>query len=527
MSSSPHNHSGLDFTPRLELPSEPANFFALDPYDLWHIQHLALAHRDTAQLLLDEPALMLPALDLYAYLYLPSPDPSGRRVAPICRAWVKRLMVHPEVQKLRQRSILNEWTTAAALGPMLRQLKKLLDDARDCVEQEKIQEAYQRHMKGQGSDGEEKSLEEILEPLPPLSSLLLMEDLALKLPPLDGTFESSGAMAENMVDAPESPFEDPLSAGTVEAEQEVLSIEEAARQLAELMEQCSPHGSQRGVARQIPMEQALWLGQILTRHPVVTEIVDLAGRMTETLRKKPPGRGWGKGSLETHSVERGGTLSRLLPSELMGLKHPILRRATMARILEGRALQYALRAPEHLARGPIILVVDSSASMQGGRTLFAKALMMSLGLLCWQKRRPFVMLTFGARGVLQEHRVRAGSPFWPRVRRALSTVFGGGTDFDTPLFRVAEISEEKDWSKADVVFITDGEGSCSEAARLRLDEVRSRCDLRVVGVSLGGGEGLDEFADDIYQLDTSLMAHGSSKTTMHALPILRHLSHRV
>ena len=515
-----------DFTPRLELPTEPANYFALDTYDLWHIKNLALAHKETAKLLLDEPALILPALDLYAYLYLPSPTPRTGQVSPLSKAWVKRLLVHEEVQNLRRRSTLNEWTTAAALGPMLRQLKRLLDDARACINRPQLEEAYQRHVSSKEQGQGQENLEEIMEPIPPLSALLLMEDLALKLPPLDGSFEANGAMAQSMVDAPESPLEDPLSAGTFEANQEVLGIEEAARQLAELMEQCSPHGSQRGVARQIPIEQAMWLGQILTRHPVVKEIVDLAGRMTETLRKKPPGRGWGQGSLETHSVERGGNFSRLLPSELMGLKHPILRRAAMARILERRALQYALRAPEHLARGPIILVVDSSASMQGGRTLFAKALMMSLGLLCWEKRRPFIMLTFGARGVLQEHRVRTGSPFWPRVRRSLSMVFGGGTDFDTPLFRIAEITEEKLWSKADVVFITDGEGSCSKEAKDRLKEVSKQCDLRVIGVSLGGGKGLDEFSDDVYQLDPGLMAQGPSKTNTHALPILRHLAHR-
>jgi uncharacterized protein with von Willebrand factor type A (vWA) domain len=292
------------------------------------------------------------------------------------------------------------------------------------------------------------------------------------------------------------------------------------------MEQCSPHGSQRGVVRQIPIEQALWLGQLLTRHPVVKEIVELAGRMTETLRKKPPGRTWAKGSLETHSIEQGGNFSKLLPSELMGLKHPILRRATMARILEQRALQYAVRAPERLAKGPIILVVDSSASMQGGRTLFAKALMMSLGLLCWEKRRPFILLTFGARGVLDEVRVRVGSPFWPRVRRALSTVFGGGTDFDTPLRRIAEISQEKDWSKADVVFITDGEGSSSPETLAQLQDLRTKCDLRIIGVALGSGKGLEEFVDDLYPLEPIIGAGTPSRTSMHALPILRHLAHR-
>jgi uncharacterized protein with von Willebrand factor type A (vWA) domain len=152
--------------------------------------------------------------------------------------------------------------------------------------------------------------------------------------------------------------------------------------------------------------------------------------------------------------------------------------------------------------------------------------MMSLGLLCWQKRRPFVVLTFGARGVMNEHRVRAGTPFWPRIRRALSTVFGGGTDFDTPLLRVAEISQEKTWSKADVVFITDGEGECSSTVREKLDEVRSNCDLRVIGVKLGGGSGLEDFADDLYQLDPGILAEKPARSSVHVLPILRHLAHR-
>jgi hypothetical protein len=153
--------------------------------------------------------------------------------------------------------------------------------------------------------------------------------------------------------------------------------------------------------------------------------------------------------------------------------------------------------------------------------------MMALGLLCWEKKRPFVVLTFGPRGFLKETRVPPGTPFWPRVRRCLGMVFGGGTHFDTPLERIAEISTEKPWSKADAVFITDGEGEVGAGAQDAIEKTKARCDFRLFSVLMGAGDGLKEISDEEFVVDPGLLMDDPLKGRLTTLPLLKNLSGRM
>ena len=50
-------------------------------------------------------------------------------------------------------------------------------------------------------------------------------------------------------------------------------------------------------------------------------------------------------------VELGRTLDRLLPPELLALRHPALRRDFLRRLVEGQLLAYACAAPTSAAAG--------------------------------------------------------------------------------------------------------------------------------------------------------------------------------
>ena len=91
-------------------------------------------------------------------------------------------------------------------------------------------------------------------------------------------------------------------------------------------------------------------------------IMKLAGRLklsAKALKSKNKQRSVGA----ITSIERGGDIPRILPSQFAGLNHPVLRRLTLARIASGDALQYKMEEKEKEGRGPLIILVDESGSM--------------------------------------------------------------------------------------------------------------------------------------------------------------------
>ena len=73
------------------------------------------------------------------------------------------------------------------------------------------------------------------------------------------------------------------------------------------------------------------------------------------------------------AVERGNELGRLIPAELVALHHPGLRADFKRRLLEGEVLQYRLREDEQKGKGPMVVCIDVSSSMQGDKEQWAKA----------------------------------------------------------------------------------------------------------------------------------------------------------
>ena len=117
---------------------------------------------------------------------------------------------------------------------------------------------------------------------------------------------------------------------------------------------------------------------MLRHSPMMKKVAMLAGRFERIARGKArskvqPGIG------EIHGVETGGNLSRLLPSELVALKHPVLKRQLWAKLMEQRALTYAMQGREPRAKGPVIILLDESGSMRDeDRFIWSKAVALAM-----------------------------------------------------------------------------------------------------------------------------------------------------
>jgi len=106
-------------------------------------------------------------------------------------------------------------------------------------------------------------------------------------------------------------------------------------------------------------------------------------------------------------------------------------------------------------RGPVVVLVDESMSMAGGRVEIAKALAFAIRKAVADDGRKCTIVSFSS---------RVGRVLWPdakpsEVLEFLTSFMGGGTDFDEALsFGLKAVKElAKEGEKSDLVMITDGQ----------------------------------------------------------------------
>ena len=214
-------------------------------------------------------------------------------------------------------------------------------------------------------------------------------------------------------------------------------------------------------------------------------------------------------------------IESMLAAEAAMLRHPTGRRLWRARHAEARLLGWQTQAelvdwrpdplaasrapvsavpPLPLARGPIILCLDTSGSMRGAPERIAKAVVLAAVRAAHDNGRACLLLAFGGPGEVVERPLGADASGLQALMDTLGQAFDGGTDVQTPIERAIERVHHSAWRSADLLIVSDGEFGCMPATLDRLDEARERLGLRVHGVLVGDREtiGLLEVCDHIH-----------------------------
>jgi len=264
----------------------------------------------------------------------------------------------------------------------------------------------------------------------------------------------------------------------------------------------------------VDVERRLELGERIMRSDKLKRLARLVGAMRE-LAFDARRRRAVRSPQETHAVTLGNELERLLPSELHGLGGHGQRFGRVRRIefrkrfSERQLLQYRLEAPAD--RGPMVICLDGSSSMQGSKELWGKAVALTLMEIARRERRRCLSLIFssgtqpfevdllgtGLRG--RRAKVREES-----VLRFAEHFPGGGTEFEPPLTRAIDAVTEGEYRRGDIVFITDGQARVSDELRNRIERSRKRFRFRVrailVDVSDHDRASVTQFADEVHNV---------------------------
>ncbi|SRR5579875_319875 len=250
-----------------------------------------------------------------------------------------------------------------------------------------------------------------------------------------------------------------------------LKSGEMANEIDRIAEDSHDFSFEFGQGGRLSAGERLELGRRLARNKRLGDLARLVGRLKHEARAVKH-RMLERGVAEAYDIERGSDLGRLIPSELIALHHPMLARDFGRRLIEGELLQYRLRDDEQKGRGPMVVCVDVSSSMQGDKELWAKAVSLTLMDIARRQRRLFRAVLFSSGDeslkVLDLNRERRYQPELKKVLEMAEYFPGGGTDFEQPLSRALELIEHKKLKRGDIVIITDGESQLSPEFLARL-----------------------------------------------------------
>lgn len=225
----------------------------------------------------------------------------------------------------------------------------------------------------------------------------------------------------------------------------------------------------------------------LQSNPRLRSIANIAGRLKVAARQKQRTKTRYVPE-QVVDVELGNELLRLLPSEVMLLASEETELVLYRRLLERQAQQYRLDGTEQRARGPVVLCVDGSGSMQGLRHEWAMGVALALLELCVAQKRGFALVHFDA----QVQRVvtvpKPEKLTLPKLLEMVMYFSGGGTRFTPPMVAARKLIESDGLKDADVILLTDGANE--DQAWLSAVVDLKTAGAATYGVSIGG-----EFAE--------------------------------
>lgn len=282
---------------------------------------------------------------------------------------------------------------------------------------------------------------------------------------------------------------------------------EAATRVADLPEALAAWGSGLGAGGGRDPGRAIDLGRRLADDRRMRRLAELFGRVRESalaVRRKV----FEQADEELHDVRaaRGlDDLARLVPAELVALRHPVLRRDFRRRLLDGGLAAWSLRGEDSRGRGPMVVCLDVSSSMAGDKELWSKAVALTFVELARRRRRRCHAICFSSgEDGLRRFDLNPGRSWEVSLDRTLEFAAhfpGGGTDFEPPLEAAMKILADREMRRGDLVLVTDGECETSDDFRERfLREKRRRgFHLHAILVDVSGGrdETLRAIADRV------------------------------
>lgn len=239
-------------------------------------------------------------------------------------------------------------------------------------------------------------------------------------------------------------------------------------------------GSQHG---QMPTERVQQLFNQVKNNHRLRRICELAGRYRMAAQAKQRQKVV-HGYDDMIGVELSGDISRLLPIELAQLADEDFELDAMRRLVEKQSMSRQYRGVEKIAKGPIVICVDESGSMDGEPLFQAKAFALAMFWIAKHQRRDCWLVSFSDGEVMFDSKQFFSKPDANSLLNWLGHNYSGGTAMNTPLARVPrEWGTFKD--KADMIIITDDEVDVPESLKQSFLKFKAEHKVKLTTIAIG------------------------------------------
>lgn len=202
-----------------------------------------------------------------------------------------------------------------------------------------------------------------------------------------------------------------------------------------------------------------------------------------------------RGTTELRGVHFSADIDKLTTGEIGLLATPELEHVFYMKLLDAQLLTYEqrgadvptpevalVRAPPPRAperRGPIILCIDTSASMTGEPELIAKTMALAVLRVALKERRACWVISYSHTADLREQDLTRLPEALGELVQFLSMSFRGGTDPVPALQAAIRRLEATEFDRADVLWITDGRFTVPEACTQSVLALRATRPFRI------------------------------------------------
>ncbi len=249
------------------------------------------------------------------------------------------------------------------------------------------------------------------------------------------------------------------------------------------------------------------LNDALVNRKEITEFLEKIGKNERTFGNTNK-ESLAKSSYYTNEyigISLDNNLSKLLPSELTGLKNPLLRKLFYLKYIEKRLLNYSVDKEYEKSNrkiniihnnGPIIVCIDTSSSMNGLPEEIAKSITLYILKSAYKIKREVYLISFGSVEEIIEFNLTNEKNGLLNVLNFLKKKFNGGTDFVTPLKRSFSLINNNNFKYSDILFITDGLGKLPLGFINEIKSEKDKNNTIIFSILLNSKETKIEFSDE-------------------------------
>ena len=444
-------------------------------------------------------------LSLYKYKARVLPEVDMHISTRMNRGIISNLINTPEYISLRQTCRMDQFN--AALGTEIIG-REAIDILREAIEKlkdlEQKKDAMDRLME------EEEKIDELIEDIGDIDELIedakragngsLTAQLEQERQAKEQSVATLKAMANKIAEDCDELIEDDELVSEVSTTMG-STLTETGKQVQEVSELCEAWGLGTGENCQVAFQNKKDAIERIRRSSKLHKLTDLVGKFKESaiVEQKKKAK---HGAVEIKGVTTGDKIQDTLPSDRMNLCNDITKGDFYRRMSEHGLLQYSKESNKQKNKGPIIVCVDTSGSMQGDEEIWSKALTVGILEVAQMQKRDFACIIYSSHAdkpiVIKKDEIAP-----QKIIDCAERFHNGGTSFEAPLNEALELIKDSTFKNADIVFITDGDCYVSDNFSRKFKQIKEDKDFRTLGVLVNMGCGhvsdssLKEFCDNI------------------------------